>query len=81
MTSVTQPDNSGLTYSYDAAHRQTDIKDLLGQSISYTLDALGNPTATNVLNASGTVTSQHSNGFDALGRMLKDIGASNQTSS
>jgi len=81
LTSVTQPDGSGLTYTYDPAHRLTTIKDLLSQGITYTLDALGDPTATTVLNATNTATSKHSNAFDALGRMQKDIGASNQTSS
>jgi len=81
LTSVTQPDNSKLTYTYDAAHRLTDITDLFGQKISYTLDALGDRTATKVRNASSTVTSQHSNAFDALGRMLQDTGAASQTSS
>ena len=81
LTSVTQPDGSGLTYTYDAAHRLTGVTDLLGQKVSYTLDALGNPTATNILNASNSVTSRHSNAFDTLGRMLQDIGAASQTSS
>ena len=81
LTSVTQPDSSRLTYTYDAAHRLTAITDLFGQKVSYTLDALGGRTATNILNASSTITSQHSNAFDALGNMLQDIGASNQTSS
>jgi RHS repeat-associated protein len=81
LTSVTLPDGSGLTYGYDAAHRLTGITDLLGQSISYTLDVLGDSTATDIKNAASTVTSQHSNTFDALGRMLSDIGASNQTAS
>ncbi|HEU5352163.1 MAG TPA: Ig-like domain repeat protein [Terracidiphilus sp.] len=81
LTSVTQPDGSGLTYTYDSAHRLTGMKDLFGQKISYTLDALGDPTATDVLNASGTVTSKHSNAFDILGRMGQDIGAAGQTSS
>jgi RHS repeat-associated protein len=78
LTSVTQPDGSGLTYTYDAAHRLTGITDLLGNKISYTLDALGDPGTTDVLNSSSTITKQHSNTFDALGRMLEDIGASNQ---
>ncbi|MGB6686312.1 MAG: DUF6531 domain-containing protein, partial [Terracidiphilus sp.] len=81
LTSVTQPDSSKLTYTYDTAHRLTAITDLLGQKISYTLDALGDRTAINVRNASSTVTSQHSDTFDALGRMLTDIGASSQTAS
>lgn len=80
LTSVTQPDGSGLTYTYDAAHRLTATTDLFGQKISYTLDALGDPTATDILNASSTITNQHSNSFDALGRMLTDVGAASQTS-
>jgi len=70
-----------LSYTYDTAHRLTAITDLFGQKILYALDAFGDRTATNVRNASNTLTSQHSNTFDALGRMLTDIGASNQTAS
>jgi RHS repeat-associated protein len=81
LTSVTLSDGSGLTYSYDTAHRLTGVNDLFEQSIAYTLDALGDLTASNVKNASSTVTSQHSDSFDALGRRLTDTGASNQTSS
>jgi len=81
LTSITQPDGSALTYTYDDAHRLTAISDLFGQKVSYTLDLLGDATATNVLNTSSAVTSEHSNSFDALGRMLQDIGAAGQTSS
>jgi len=81
LTSVTQPDGSKLSYTYDTAHRLTAVTDLFGQKISYTLDALSDHTATSVRNASNTLTNQHSNTFDALGRMLEDIGASNQTAS
>ena len=81
LTSITQPDGSSLTYAFDAAHRIAAITDSLGQKISYTLDALGDSTATNILSASSATTKQHSNTFDALGRMSSDIGASSQTSS
>ena len=81
LTSVTQPDGSSLSYTYDTAHRLTTVTDLFGEKISYTLDALGDRTATSVQNASNSVTGQHSDTFDALGRMLTDIGASNQTAS
>jgi len=48
LTSVTQPDGSYVGYTYDAAHRLTDIADnptpALADTIHYTLDAIGNRT-------------------------------------
>jgi RHS repeat-associated protein len=79
LTSLTKPDGSELIYTYDTAHRLTATTDLFGQSIQLTLDALGDATAKNILNAASSTTSAHSNTFDALGRMLTDVGASSQT--
>ena len=42
VTQVTQPDATYLAYSYDTAHRLTDITDNLSNRIHYTLDAVGN---------------------------------------
>ena len=42
VTRVTQPDATYLAYSYDAAHRLTDITDNLSNRVHYTLDAAGN---------------------------------------
>jgi RHS repeat-associated protein len=81
LTSVTLPDASKLRCSYDQAHRLISTNDLFGQSIQRTLDALGDVTATNILNANGSATMQHSDTFDALGRMNTDQGASGQASS
>ena len=41
LKQVTLPDSSYLLYSYDAAHRLTQISDGLGNAIDYTLDAMG----------------------------------------
>jgi YD repeat-containing protein len=38
------PDGNFLSYTYDSAHRLTQIADNLGNRISYTLDAMGNRT-------------------------------------
>jgi YD repeat-containing protein len=43
---VVMPDTSFVSYSYDAAHRLTAVTDGLGNHINYTLDAMGNRTAT-----------------------------------
>jgi RHS repeat-associated protein len=79
LISVTQPDGSSLANTYDAAHRLTGVTDLFNQSISYTLDALGDRTQTNVADTTGTVRRAHSDSFDALGRTLQDMGGVGQT--
>ncbi len=79
LQSVQLPDNSTLTFGYDTAHRLTGVTDLFGNAISYMLNALGVPTATNVTNPSSTVTRTSSIVPDALGRTLQAVGGMNQT--
>ena len=50
LTAVQLPDNSKLTYGFDHAHRLTTVTDLLSNSITYTLDALGDKTLIQVKN-------------------------------
>src|SRR4029077_20923993 len=78
LITVTQPDGSALTNTYDAAHRLTGVADLFNQSISYTLDALGDRTQSNVADSSGNLQRTHSGKFDALGRLLQDFGGAGQ---
>ena len=79
LVSVMLPDGSTLVDGYDAAHRLTSVTDLFNQSITYTLDALGNRTLHQALDAGATVHEQRSGVFDALGRVLEDIGGAGQT--
>ena len=82
LTQLTLPDNSFLAYTYDAAHRIIQVTDTLGNYVIYTLDALGDKTQINTYASSGTSpTRQHSATFDALGRMLTDVGGVGQTTS
>jgi RHS repeat-associated protein len=78
LLTTTLPDGSAFTNGYDAAHRLTSVTDLFGQTINYTLDGLGDRTQVNIKNSSSTVEHQYSSTFDALGRMLKYIGAVGQ---
>jgi RHS repeat-associated protein len=73
------PDGSALTNTYDTAHRLTAVTDLFSANIAYTLDALGDRTQTQVSNSTSVVQKQHSATFDALGRILQDIGGVGQT--
>ena len=74
LTQVTLPD-SVLHYRYDDAHRLTDISDSLGNSIHYTLDAMGNRTKEEVKDPSGTLARQVTRVFDALSRLQQVTGA------
>jgi RHS repeat-associated protein len=79
LLGVTLPDGSAYTNSYDSAHRLTGFSDLLNQNIAYTLDAQGDRTQASIADASGATKQTHSRKFDALGRLLQDIGAAGQT--
>ena len=78
VTRITLPDGSFLNYQYDAAHRLQSVSNSPGESISYTLDALGNITAQNTRNSGGSIVKTQSAVFDQLGRMLQQIGAASQ---
>jgi YD repeat-containing protein len=59
LKKTTLPDGSFLQYTYDAAHRLTEIQDSEGNRIVYTLDNMGNRTAENVYDPSSLLTQTH----------------------
>ena len=73
LTGTTLPGQVFWRNPYDFAHRLTGISDLFGNSIAYTLDALGDRTQTNTNDPTGAAQRQHSRVFDALGRVIQDI--------
>jgi len=79
LKTVTLPDGSFLTYSYDAAHRLTGMSDSLNNSISYTLDAMGNRTREDVRDPANALAQTRSRVFDNLNRLFQEIGATGQT--
>ena len=72
---VTLPDSSTVQFTYDGAHRLTTLTDGLGNYIKYTLDALGNRTADNSYDPSGTVHRTHTRVFNTLNQLYQDINA------
>jgi RHS repeat-associated protein len=74
QTRTTLPDGSFTESSFDAAHRVVAVNDALGQAISYTLDALGDPAKLAI--PAGGFSRLAS--FDTLGRLLKQTGAAGQ---
>src|SRR6266851_3495881 len=79
LTKVTLPDGSFLSYSYDAAHRLTGMSDNLGNSITYTLDAMGNRTLEQVFDPANALAQKRSRVYNALNRLFQELGAQNQT--
>jgi YD repeat-containing protein len=74
---ITQPDGVYLAYTYDAAHRLTDITDNLSNTIHYTLDAAGNRTNETTKDPAGTLTRSLSRQYDQLSRLTKTLNAAN----
>lgn len=79
LTRTTLPDGSYLSYGYDDAHRMTSITNPLSETQGITYDSAGNVTQTLWKNASAVTKRQHTATFDALGRMLHDVGGEGQT--
>ena len=78
LISITSPDGSSYTNTYDAAHRLQGVADLFNQTAAYSLDALGDRTQSSFLDSNGVQQRLHSAKFDVLGRLLQDIGGAGQ---
>ncbi|MBI3344899.1 MAG: RHS repeat protein, partial [Gammaproteobacteria bacterium] len=79
LLKTTLPDGSFMSFTYDAAHRLTQITDQLGNRIVYTLDAMGNRTKEDIFDPTHALTQTRSRVFNQLSRLAQDIGAQAQT--
>jgi RHS repeat-associated protein len=75
LKKVTLPDSSFLEYTYDNAHRLTEIEDSEGNRIVYTLDAMGNRTAESLYDPSNVLTQTRTRVFNTLDQLWKELGA------
>ncbi len=78
---VTLPDASYLQYTYDDAHRLIEVDDALGDSIVYTLDAIGNRIQEQVFDPADNLTRSRSRTFNSLNQSASDLGAQAQRTS
>lgn len=69
LNTVTLPNTSVLTYGYDAAHRLTSVKDSLGNSVTYTLDAMGNRNNEAYKDSASALKRNIDRVYDALNRL------------
>ena len=72
------PDGSYVAYTWDAAHRLTDITDAAGNTVHYTLDAMGNRIKEDVKDTQGTLARTRARVYDALNRLAQEVGGANQ---
>jgi RHS repeat-associated protein len=72
---VTLPDSSTITYDYDNAQRVTKITNTAGETINYTLDAMGDVTALATKDSGGTTRKSWTATYDVLGDRLTLVGA------
>jgi RHS repeat-associated protein len=79
LETVTLPDSSSLTFNYDTAHRLTKIQDGAGNSVLYTLDALGNRTATSTYDPSNVLSMTGSRVYNSLSELYQTVGAAGTT--
>jgi YD repeat-containing protein len=75
VTKITQPDGSFITYTYDAAHRLTQVQDNLGNKTLYTLDLQGNRTLEEVKDPANVVTRRVTRSYNNLNRLQSVTGA------
>src|SRR5439155_14720786 len=68
-----------LAYTYDAAHRLTNIADNLNNHIAYTLDNAGNRTNESTYDPSNALKRSLSRQYDALNRLTKVLNAASAT--
>jgi YD repeat-containing protein len=71
---ITSPDGSWTFHEHDPARRLLRVSDNLGNSVSYTLDAMGQRTAETVTDPSGSLRRQVARTLDALGRVEQVTG-------
>jgi RHS repeat-associated protein len=79
LTKVTLPDTSYVQYTYDAAHRLTQLNDGLGNKILYTLDGMGNRVSESAYDPANNLARTRSRVYNALNQLYQDLGAQNQT--
>jgi len=80
LQQIIRPDGSYLIYTYDGAHRLTQLQDSSGASIVYTLDNAGNRQVEQHFNSAGALTWTHSHLYNQYGELWQDLTSTNESS-
>jgi YD repeat-containing protein len=74
LKKATDPDGSWTLYTYDAAHRLTDVADSRSNTVHYELDGAGNRKVEEWRDSGGVLRHTITRTFDALGRLQQVSG-------
>lgn len=74
LRKATLPKGVVLEYNYDAAHRLTGVKDNAGNTVTYTLDDIGNRKAEDLKDPDGSLMRNIARVYDALNRLQRASG-------
>ncbi len=75
VSKVTQPDGDYLSYTYDTAHRLTDVQDNLVNHVHYTLDGAGNRTGEQTYDPSSSLKRSLTRQYDSLNHLTGILNA------
>jgi YD repeat-containing protein len=75
LTQVQLPNATTMIYTYDTAHRLIGIKDNALNTVSYTLDNLGNRIGEQIKDPGGSLARNVTRVYDALNRLQSVTGA------
>lgn len=78
LIATTLADGERVEYTYDDAHRLTEIKDQSGNRSVYTLNRNGDITQTEVYGESGQLEAKTQQVYDNLGRLQNTLGNAQQ---
>ncbi|MBS0193280.1 MAG: RHS repeat protein [Proteobacteria bacterium] len=79
LTRITRADGSWLGFTYDAAHRLTDLADNLGDTIHYTLDNAGDRLREDTKDPTGALRHSVVRQFNSLGQLATTLNADGKT--
>lgn len=79
IVQTTLPNGSYLINTYDAAQRLVDIEDNLGNTVTYTLDGMGNRVQEEVRDAAGVLRQTLARTYNNLNRLVQTVGGAGQT--
>ncbi|MBX3655160.1 MAG: hypothetical protein KF686_13320 [Ramlibacter sp.] len=79
LASASLPSGQATSYQYDAAQRLIGATDNRGNSVAYTLDAMGNRIREEVRDAGGAIAQATSRAINSLNRVSAISGAVGQT--
>ena len=79
LSRLTLPEGGWLSYTYDAANRLTRTENDRGETLTFAVNALGQPVGQTIRDSSLAITFQQTQAYDALGRVRQMVGGGAET--